>query len=160
MELYLVGGLILGAVAYLGWRFNKELKKLGSQKPPDIRLEHNNDVVLEKFDKFKQELKKELPEKVLQSVTGSSNTYKGKYGELIGYLSLKAEYDRVVPLGGIVDFIGIKFEDGETVGSVDFIDVKSGKSARLSPDQRKLKKLVDNNKFNFRTIKIDDITLE
>jgi predicted Holliday junction resolvase-like endonuclease len=62
-------------------------------------------------------------------------------------------------LGGIVDFVGIKFpkKDDEASGYVHFIDIKTGKAARLTPDQRKFKKLLDASKVNFRTVKIDDI---
>lgn len=102
---------------------------------------------------------KKIPDFVLQSLTGTANAEKGKLGELIGYLTLKAEYDKIIPLGGIVDFMGIKFpsKDGTSKGHIDFIDIKTGKGARLTPDQRKLKKLLDANSVNFRTIKVDDI---
>src|SRR3972149_10453909 len=36
----------------------------------------------------------DLPTKVLQSITSSSNTHKGALGELIGYINLRASYDR------------------------------------------------------------------
>ena len=69
----------------------------------------------------------EVPEKVLKSVTSSTNVKKGALGELVGYVEMKASYDRIIPLGNIVDFVGIKFDCPEEEGHVDFIDIKTGK---------------------------------
>lgn len=159
MDLVFGAALLFAIAGGLVWYVDTSIKKITEQKPPEIKVEHNNDVVLQQFQSLKQDLKKEVPEKVLQSITGSANNYKGRYGELVGYLSIRAEYDKVIPLGDIVDFVGIRYDSEGKVGSVDFIDIKSGKSARLSPDQRKMKALVDDNKIGFRTIKIEDINL-
>lgn len=103
---------------------------------------------------------KEIPTKVLHSITSSSNTHKGALGELIGYIQLRASYDRIVPLGNIVDFMCIAFPkqnaDGtETPGHVDFIDIKTGDRSRLSKDQRELQKLIQEHRINFVKIKVD-----
>ncbi len=90
-----------------------------------------------------------LPNKVLQSITSSSNTHKGVLGELIGYLQLRASYDRIIPLGNIVDIVAIKFPDTDSEGHIDFIDVKTGGRCRLSKDQQTLQKLVKEKKINF-----------
>lgn len=100
---------------------------------------------------------KTLPEQITQSITGTGNTHKGKLGELIGYLQIKSQYDRIIPLGTIIDFLAIKFPDENTSGYIDLIDVKTGSAARLSSDQRKLKELIESKSFNFKTIKIDTI---
>jgi predicted Holliday junction resolvase-like endonuclease len=99
----------------------------------------------------------ELPESVLRTLTGSANTHKGKLGELIGYLTLKAEYDRIIPLGNIVDFMAIKLPSEGNPGHVDFLDIKTGDSARLNKDQRALKSILTKKLVNFKTIKIDSI---
>jgi len=97
-----------------------------------------------------------LPDKIVNSITGSANVEKGKLGELIGYLSMKAEYDRIIPLGNIVDYMGIKLPTDDSPGYVDFIDIKTGKHSRLTSDQRKLKTLLDEKLISFKTIRIDD----
>lgn len=98
-----------------------------------------------------------IPDQTLQVITGSANTGKGKLGELIGFISLKSEYDRIIPMGSICDFIGIKLPDGDNPGSMDFIDIKTGSSARLSKDQRGLKNLIERKLINFKTVKIDTV---
>jgi predicted Holliday junction resolvase-like endonuclease len=100
---------------------------------------------------------KGIPETVLTSISNSSNTHKGKLGELIGYLSLKAEYDRIIPLGSIVDFMCISFPKDGRPGRLVFIDVKTGKSARLSPDQRILKKLIQDKSIEFMKLDVESI---
>src|SRR5690606_3452059 len=97
----------------------------------------------------------ELPNKVLQSITSSANTHKGALGELIGYIQLRASYDRIIPLGSIVDFMCIKFPEGENPGQVDFIDIKTGNGSRLSKDQRELQKLIKEKRINFVKLKVD-----
>jgi hypothetical protein len=103
---------------------------------------------------------KGIPTKVLQSIQSSTNTKKGALGELIGYIQLEAEYDRIIPLGNIVDFMCIKFPkqlpDGIIdMGQVDFVDIKTGKSSRLSKDQRELQKLIKDKRVNFVKLKVD-----
>lgn len=97
----------------------------------------------------------DLPNKVLTSITNSTNTYKGALGELIGYINLRASYDRIIPLGSIVDFVCIKFPDKEHPGCVDFVDVKTGHKARLSKDQRSLQQLIKDKKINFCQLKVE-----
>ncbi len=98
-----------------------------------------------------------IPTEVITSVTNTTNTHKGKLGELVGYISIKAEYDRIIPLGNIVDIVGIKFPTSTDPGRVDFIDIKTGKEARLSLEQRNLKKVLMAKHVSFRTVRIDDI---
>lgn len=97
----------------------------------------------------------EIPNKVLTSITNSTNTHKGALGELIGYLNIRALYDRIIPLGTIVDFVGIKLPTENTEGSVDFIDIKTGNKARLSKDQKALQQLIKDKKINFCQIKVE-----
>ena len=95
----------------------------------------------------------QMPNKVLQSITSSTNGIKGATGELIGWLKLQSEYDRVVPLGDIVDFIGIKMPTDKERGYITFIDVKTGK-ARLSDSQRKLKQIIKDKNIKFEKYNI------
>lgn len=85
---------------------------------------------------------RELPQKVLETLQGSANTTSGKLAEITKFIQLRSAYDRLIPLGDIADFIGIQLPTETTEGAIHFIDVKSGKRAVLSPEQRKLKKLI------------------
>lgn len=96
-----------------------------------------------------------IPNKVLQAVISSSNNLKGNLGELIGYLKLHAAYDRIIPLGNIVDFICIKLPKDGKEGHIDFVDIKTGGSAKLSKDQVQLKKLIEEKKINFVKLKVE-----
>lgn len=95
-----------------------------------------------------------LPGKVLESINGSISNQKGKLAELIAYVNLKASYDKVIPLGNIVDFIGIRFPTDKDPGTFDFIDVKNGRSARLSEDQKQLQRLIQAGSIQFLKVKI------
>jgi len=99
----------------------------------------------------------EIPNKVLQSITNSVNTNKGALGELIGYIQLRSSYDRIVPLGNIVDFLAIRFpRDGEE-GKLVFIDIKTGKHARLSKDQAAFKKMIEEKRIEFMKLSIKEL---
>src|SRR5690349_13110608 len=50
----------------------------------------------------------DLPSRVLQTIQGSINPQKGKMAELLTYAELRYDYDRIIPLGWPIDFIGIK----------------------------------------------------
>lgn len=121
----------------------------------NIKPESNINIDTTKLEKSMQD----VPNKVLQAIQGSTNTKKGALGELIGYIELQAQYDRLIALGNIVDFIGIRFDrtkDGKIVepGIIDFIDIKTGKSARLSVDQKKLQYLIKNKQIGFTKVKV------
>ena len=99
-----------------------------------------------------------LPGKVLQSIVSCTNTHKGALGELIGYVQLHSAYDRIIPLGNIVDFICIKFKTKEAEGYIDFVDVKTGAKSRLSSDQRELQRLIEEKRINFVKLKVETTT--
>ena len=99
-----------------------------------------------------------IPNKVLSSITSSSNFHKGALGELIGYLSLQGQYDRVIPLGNITDFILISFPTETNPGKIVFCDIKTGK-ARLSRDQTLFKKLIEEKKIEFVKFTINEINV-
>lgn len=131
---------------------------------PQRLLEINNkikepEVKLSSLSNLEDKIKKSIegiPQTVLASITGSSNTYKGKLGELIGYIQLKSNYDRIIPLGGIVDFVCIKFPKDSNSGQVDFVDIKTGKNAKLSVDQKHFQSILKDQNISFKTIKIDE----
>lgn len=99
----------------------------------------------------------ELPVKTLNTIQGSANTTTGKLGELIKFIELQRAYDRIFPVGDIVDFIGIRFPNGEDKGAIEFIDVKTGDKAVLNNDQKKLRTMVNESKetISFKVVKVD-----
>jgi predicted Holliday junction resolvase-like endonuclease len=139
--------LVMGIVEYLKYRHKK---KLQAPQPVVVPAPQVNVNLKPLEDKMA-----ELPNKVLQSITSSANTHKGALGELIGYINLRSSYDRIIPLGNIVDFMCIKFPDGENTGHVDFIDIKTGNRSRLSKDQKNLQKLIEDKRINFVKLKVD-----
>ncbi len=97
----------------------------------------------------------DVPRQVLDSITGTIAQQKGKLAELVAYMQLQAQYDRLIPLNNIVDFIGITFGTDEKPGCIAFIDIKNGKSARLSDDQKELSKIIESQRIEFIKLKID-----
>ena len=93
----------------------------------------------------------DLPVRVLQVIQGSINPQKGRMAELLTYAELRYDYDRIIPLGQPIDFIGIK--NGERI---DFIEVKSGISHILTEEEKHIKNLIAAGRVNFRLIKISE----
>ncbi len=92
-----------------------------------------------------------LPVRILQTIQGSINPQKGKMAELLTYAELRYDYDRIIPLGQPVDFIGIKNNQ-----AIDFIEIKSGEAFVLTDEEKHIKKLIAAGKVNFRMIKITE----
>lgn len=103
---------------------------------------------------------RDIPGKVLHSIQSSVNVKKGALGELIGYIELEAQYDRIIPLGNIVDFVCIKLPTKDNPGCIDFVDVKTGKNSRLSKEQRALQQLVSEKKINFVKLTVNTQSCE
>lgn len=138
--LFAVGGYILGALGLL-YGLSRKPQIIVQQAPED------------------SEVKKELaalPNKVLQALKSSTSNIRGAMAEHISFLKLSSDYDRLIPIGNVVDFIGIKFDtQKESIdGHIDFIDIKTGKS-RLTQDQMKVKRLADGGRTRFVKIKIN-----
>lgn len=93
----------------------------------------------------------ELPGRVLSTIQGSINPQKGKMAELLTYAELRYDYDRIIPLGWPIDFIGIKNGVG-----IDFIEVKSGQSAILTEEEKHIKSLINEGRVSFRLIKVTE----
>lgn len=92
-----------------------------------------------------------LPLRILQTIQGSINPQKGKMAELLTYAELRYDYDRIIPLGWPIDFIGIKNGVG-----IDFIEVKSGISQVLTDEEKHIKNLIQSGSVHFRLIKISE----
>lgn len=99
----------------------------------------------------------ELPTRTLNTIQGSANTTTGKLGELIQFIELQRAYDRIFPVGDIVDFICIRFPNGEDKGAIEFVDVKTGDKAVLNSDQKKLRAMINDSKetIAFKVVKVD-----
>lgn len=92
-----------------------------------------------------------LPSKILQTIQGSINPQKGKVAELLAYAELRYDYDRIIPLGWPIDFVGIKNND-----RIDFIEVKSGQTHVLTDEEKHIKNLILAGRVKFRLIKVTE----
>lgn len=126
--------ILLLLVAYL-------IGRLHGRKPADIPT----DLI----DLYKGV--QDLPAKVLQVIQGSINPQKGKMAELLTYAELRYDYDRIIPLGWPIDFIGIKNNV-----RIDFIEVKSGTTHLLTDEEKHIKNLIAAGRVNFRLIKVTE----
>ncbi len=93
----------------------------------------------------------ELPQKVLQVIQGSINPQKGRMAELLTFAELRYDYDRIIPLGWPIDFIGIKNNQ-----QIDFIEVKSGENHVLTEEEKHIRNLITAGKVSFRLIKVTE----
>jgi len=132
--IYLIIGILVLLTAYLFGRLHGRTKQ---DIPTDI------------IDLYKG--LQDLPAKVLQTIQGSINPQKGKVAELLTYAELRYDYDRIIPLGQPIDFIGVKNND-----RIDFIEVKSGNFPTLTEEEKHIKNLILTGRVYFRLIKISE----
>lgn len=132
---YLIG--ILTLVVFIAYLFGRLHSKPQSDIPADL------------IDLYRGV--QDLPARVLQTIQGSINPQKGKMAELLTYAELRYDYDRIIPLGWPIDFIGIKNNE-----RIDFIEVKSGLSYILTDEEKHIKNLVTSGRVNFRLIKVTE----
>lgn len=136
LNLTIIGFITLGLIiAYL-------LGRIHAKNP-------KTDIPQDLIELYKQA--QLLPLKVLQTIQGSINPQKGKVAELLTYAELRYDYDRIIPLGWPIDFIGIKNNE-----RVDFIEVKSGVSAALTEEEKHIKNLIIQGRVNFRLIRVTE----
>jgi predicted Holliday junction resolvase-like endonuclease len=132
----LIGFIALGIIiAYLFGRLQS--RKVQSDIPQDF------------IDLYKQV--DNLPLRILQTIQGSINPQKGKMAELLTYAELRYDYDRIIPLGWPIDFIGIKNNE-----RIDFIEVKSGTTHILTEEEKHIKNLIAQGRVQFRLIKVSE----
>jgi len=120
--------------------------------PALTELENKLRFALASADSVKeiQDALEGLPHDVLESITRSAGTRRGRLHELLATFEL-TQYDRLFYLGEPVDFVGIKYDEG-----VDFIEVKTGKS-RLTPDEIKLKDLIECKMVNYKHLVVQRV---
>lgn len=142
----------------------KAVTELSSYVDPSLELLGRLKDFLEKSDTRNAEVAKKLmasleqiPIKTLNTIQGSVNTTTGKLGELMKFIELQRAYDRIFPVGDIIDFIGVRFPKGEDRGAIDLIEIKTGDKAVLNPDQKKLREMIINSKdsINFKIVKVE-----
>lgn len=160
-----LAALAIGAlVAYLGFLLTRQIDRalrrgFSELRPEDGEKTRQEIVAISRQatrdSSMLEEMLNRLPGRVLDSITNSTNSSKGKLGELIAYLSIRAAYDRIIPVGDIVDFIGVRLPKAGQVGEVVFIEVKSGDSARLRKDQVLFKKLIQGKQVSFVELRIE-----
>ncbi len=114
-----------------------------------LHFRKSADIPQDFIDLYKQV--DNLPLRVLQTIQGSINPQKGKMAELLTYAELRYDYDRIIPLGWPIDFIGIK--NGQRI---DFIEVKSGQTAVLTEEEKHIKNLINQGSVHFRLIKVTE----
>lgn len=132
--IYILTGALILFIAYL-------LGRLHSRAPQEIP----KDII----DLYRGV--QDLPARVLQVIQGSINPQKGKMAELLTYAELRYDYDRIIPLGSPIDFIGVKNNE-----RIDFIEVKSGDFATLTDEEKHIKNLILTGRVNFRLIKVKE----
>ena len=95
----------------------------------------------------------DIPRTTLKTFEGNNNVSRGEIAEWAALQKLSSVYDVVIPFNAIFDFMCILFPKDDKEGSVDFIDVKSGKAV-LSAEQKKLRDLIKAKKIDFKTVKV------
>jgi len=143
-EIYLFGSLIVAAVIVIAYLVGRLQSR---QNLPEVSELPPNLVAIY------QEIQS-VPSRVLSTIQGSINPQKGKVAELLTYAELRYDYDKIVPIGSPIDFIGIKH--GERI---DFIEVKSG-NAVLSADEKEIRRLIAAGNVNFRLITVKEQAAE
>jgi predicted Holliday junction resolvase-like endonuclease len=121
-----------------------------TRQQPRVVIQPSSD-----YDSVKKDMAL-LPNKVLQALKSSTSNIRGSMAEHISFLKLSSDYDRLIPIGNVIDFIGIKFDSKSESfdGHIDFIDIKTGKS-RLTQDQMKVKRLAEGGRTRFVKVKIN-----
>jgi hypothetical protein len=141
LAILVVGLLAAVAIAYLIGRLHSRSQPTApAELPPNLLALY-------------QEIQN-LPSRVLATIQGSINPQKGKVAELLTYAELRYDYDKIIPLGSPVDFIGVKHGD-----KIDFIEVKSG-GAVLSEDEKDIRKMIADGKVNYRLVVVRDQAAE
>lgn len=99
----------------------------------------------------------QIPGKTLGTIQNSVNNTTGKLGELVTFIKLQASYDRFIPVGDLIDFVGIKLPSGDDPGHCHFIEVKTGDRAQLSVEQKKFRDMINEHPelVTFNRIKVE-----
>lgn len=152
MDLYLILSIIGGVVGVIGFIYgftkHRNLHALRKTKPTVLQPVVDTESIRKDLAG--------IPSKVLQALKSSTSNIRGSMAEHISFLKLSADYDRLIPVGSVIDFIGIKFDSKKESfdGHIDFIDIKTGKS-RLTADQMRVKRLAEGGRTRFIKVKVN-----
>lgn len=107
------------------------------------------------FEKWKSKREEEIRKDVIKR---SRSAIKGKVGEQLAPLTPMFEYNpgNARFIGSPIDYVifeGYKEEEPE---EIIFADIKTGKKARLTPLQRKIRDLVEEGNVSWKTIRVED----
>ncbi len=154
-QIFVLAFGVLGGVSVIYSVLRRPIVISEPQQLPEITIPDYTTNLRYLGDRI-NELEADLPQRVLRTIQGNTATMKGELAEHIAYLKLHSHYDRLIALGSVVDFIGIKFDKDRNSedGHIDFIDIKTGKHSRLSQEQMKTKRLVEGGRTNFMKVKI------
>ncbi|MGQ9788271.1 MAG: Holliday junction resolvase-like protein [Candidatus Hadarchaeaceae archaeon] len=111
------------------------------------------------FERWRSELEERIRQEVLER---SRSVLKGKIGEQLAPLlpMFKHEPADARFLGSPVDYVVFDgYREGEPRGVV-FVDIKAGKSADLTPLQRKLKQMIEQGKVSWETVHVGGLERE
>ncbi len=106
------------------------------------------------FEDWKNEYEDQLREDVLER---SRAALKGKVGEQVAPLLPVFDYEPSDArfLGSPVDYVIFEGNSEEKPEAITFADIKTGKTARLTPKQRRFKEIIEEGKVNWETIHLD-----
>ncbi len=110
-----------------------------------------------------QEWKTEHEDKVRKDALKRSRAaLKGRVGEQMAPLFPIFEYEPSDArfIGSPVDYIIFEGHSKENPKSITFADVKTGKSAKLTPKQKEFKEIIDKGKVDWETIHLDEMDQE
>lgn len=115
-----------------------------------IGLRGRHRAYVARVEEALEQKQKALETKQTKSHRLGQSTIRGELNQILGQFAILNEYERLASVSSVssqfsLDLLGIK-ED-----SVDFIEVKSSKTP-LSPNERKVKKLIDAKKVRYRVI--------
>lgn len=107
------------------------------------------------FEEWRSRYEKQIRK---DAVDRSRATLKGKVGEQLAPIlpAFDHEPSDARFIGSPLDYIVFQgLSEGEPEG-ITFADVKTGESARLTSTERKLKRLVEDGKVDWETIRVED----
>ncbi len=103
-----------------------------------------------KHDTDMKTMEDRLDQKQAKAYQIGQSGIRGELNQILGAFSILNEYKQLASISSVskqfsIDLLGIKDD------SIDFIEVKS-LGTPLSPSERKVKKLIDENKVNYRIL--------
>lgn len=107
------------------------------------------------FESWKVESEGRIREDVIKR---SRAALKGRVGEQLAPILPMFEYEPSDArfIGSPVDYVIFEGHSRDDITEVIFVDIKTGEFARLTPEQKELKKLVEEGNVRWETIHLGD----